>query len=74
MSRSEVDIQAVQKSLEQAARRLEVSWEPSEERAVEAPRFFAEGMQQMDLLGYPSQVKRVMQRFFDQWGEGRRMH
>jgi hypothetical protein len=40
----------------------------------EAPRFFAEGMQQMDLLGYPSRVRRVMQRFFDQWGEGRRMH
>ncbi len=40
----------------------------------DAPRFFAEGMQQMDLLGYPVHVRRVMQRFHEQWSAGRRMH
>jgi len=40
----------------------------------DAPRFFAEGMEQMDLLGYPTRVRRVMQRFHEQWSAGRRMH
>jgi hypothetical protein len=40
----------------------------------DAPRFFSEGIQQMDLLGYPHHVRRVMQRFHDQWSAGRRMH
>lgn len=33
----------------------------------EAPRFFAEGMQQMDALDYPPEVRAVMQRYYDAW-------
>lgn len=33
----------------------------------EAPRFFAEGMGQMEALDYPSEVQAVMQRYFDDW-------
>ena len=33
----------------------------------DAPRFFAEGMQQMDALNYPPHVRTVMARYFDQW-------
>jgi hypothetical protein len=40
----------------------------------DAQRFFAEGMEQMDLLGYPPQVRRVMQRYHERWSTGRRMH
>ena len=40
----------------------------------DAPRFFAEGMEQMDLQEYPPQVRRVMERYYDQWGTGRRAH
>ncbi|MGD2082956.1 MAG: hypothetical protein PVF91_08325 [Chromatiales bacterium] len=40
----------------------------------DASRFFSEGMEQMDLLDYPSHVRRVMQRYFDRWGAGQRVH
>ena len=33
----------------------------------DAPRFFAEGMQQMDALDYPAHVRAVMSRYFDRW-------
>lgn len=33
----------------------------------DAPRFFAEGMQQMDALNYPPHVRAVMSRYFDHW-------
>jgi hypothetical protein len=33
----------------------------------EAPRFFAEGMQQIDALDYPPEVRVVMQRYYDDW-------
>lgn len=33
----------------------------------DAPRFFAEGMQQMDALNYPPHVRAVMSRYFDSW-------
>ena len=40
----------------------------------DASRFFAEGMEQMELLDYPSHVRQVMQRYYDRWGGGRRVH
>lgn len=33
----------------------------------DAPQFFAEGMQQMEALNYPSRVREVMSRYFDRW-------
>lgn len=39
----------------------------------EAGRFFSEGMQQMDALNYPPQVREVMQRYFDRFAR-QRMH
>lgn len=39
----------------------------------EASRFFSEGMQQMDALNYPPQVREVMQRYFDRFTR-HRMH
>ena len=39
----------------------------------DAARFFAEGMQQMDALSYPSHVRAVMSRYFDDWTR-RTMH
>ena len=38
-------------------------------RAVpdEAPDFFREGMQQMDALGYPDEVREVMSRYYADW-------
>ncbi len=39
----------------------------------EAPGFFAEGMQQMEALYYPPQVRAVMSRYFDHWTRPR-MH
>lgn len=33
----------------------------------DAPRFFAEGMQQMDALNYPAHVRAIMSRYFDRW-------
>ncbi|MDH5649272.1 MAG: hypothetical protein OEY67_06415 [Gammaproteobacteria bacterium] len=39
----------------------------------EASRFFSEGMQQMDALNYPPQVREIMQRYFDRFTR-HRMH
>ena len=39
----------------------------------DAPRFFAEGMQQMSALNYPPQVRAIMSRYFDSWTR-RTMH
>jgi hypothetical protein len=33
----------------------------------DAPQFFAEGMQQMEALNYPPQVREIMSRYFDRW-------
>jgi len=33
----------------------------------EAPRFFTEGMEQMDIVGYPQQVRRVMEQYHKEW-------
>jgi hypothetical protein len=39
-----------------------------------APYFFREGMGQMEALNYPTQVREVMQRYFDKWCSGQRLH
>ncbi|WP_373507692.1 hypothetical protein [Thiocapsa sp.] len=39
-----------------------------------APYFFREGMGQMAALDYPPHVREVMQRYFDQWCSGQRLH
>lgn len=40
----------------------------------EAPRFFAEGMQQMEALDYPPQVRRVMEKYHRRWSLNRVLH
>jgi len=40
----------------------------------EAPRFFTEGMQQMDALNYPEPVRRVMEKYHRQWTVNRALH
>ncbi len=40
----------------------------------DAPRFFSEGMEQMDLLNYPPHVREVMDRFFRKWSVNRALH
>jgi hypothetical protein len=40
----------------------------------EAPGFFRQGMQQMDAIGYPPQVRAVVKRWFDMWGSGATRH
>jgi hypothetical protein len=40
----------------------------------EAPGFFRQGMQQMDALDYPPQVRAVVKRWFDMWGSGATRH
>lgn len=39
-----------------------------------APHFFREGMGQMEALNYPGHVREVMQRYFDTWCSGQRLH
>ncbi|RKT46961.1 hypothetical protein [Thiocapsa rosea] len=39
-----------------------------------APHFFREGMGEMESLHYPAQVREVMQRYFDTWCSGQRLH
>ncbi|MFB1489423.1 MULTISPECIES: hypothetical protein [unclassified Thiocapsa] len=39
-----------------------------------APYFFREGMGQMEALNYPAHVREVMQRYFDTWCSGQRLH
>jgi hypothetical protein len=40
----------------------------------EAPDFFREGMGQMETLDYPPQAREVMQRYFETWCSGQRLH
>ncbi len=40
----------------------------------DAPDFFREGMGQMEALNYPPQVREIMQRYFDRWCTGQRLH
>jgi hypothetical protein len=40
----------------------------------DAPRFFAAGMQQMEALNYPAQVRAVMERYHRQWTDKRTLH
>ena len=40
----------------------------------DAPDFFREGMGQMEALNYPVHVREVMQRYFDRWCTGQRLH
>lgn len=40
----------------------------------DAPRFFSEGMEQMDLLNYPPHVREVMDRFYRKWSVNRSLH
>jgi hypothetical protein len=40
----------------------------------DAPRFFSEGMQQMDALDYPEHVRKVMQKYHRQWNANRSLH
>lgn len=40
----------------------------------DAPDFFREGMEQMDALNYPTQVRTLMQRYYAQWSGKRVLH
>ena len=40
----------------------------------DAAQFFREGMQQMDALNYPEQVRKVMQKYHRQWTMNRSLH
>ncbi len=40
----------------------------------DAPQFFSQGMEQMDLLNYPSHVREVMDKYYQQWSVKRSLH
>ena len=40
----------------------------------EAPQFFSQGMEQMDLLKYPSSVREIMDRYYRKWSLNRSLH
>ncbi len=40
----------------------------------DASKFFSEGMEQMDLLNYPSHVREVMDRYYRKWSIDRTLH
>ncbi len=40
----------------------------------EAPRFFEEGMQQMELLNYPQVVRQVVEKYYNLWSIPRTLH
>ena len=40
----------------------------------DAPKFFSEGMEQMDLLNYPPHVREVMDRYYRKWSIDRTLH
>jgi hypothetical protein len=40
----------------------------------DAPRFFTEGMQQMEALNYPEPVREVMEKYHRQWTVNRALH
>lgn len=45
-----------------------------EQLPEDAPGFFAQGMEQMDLLNYPSHVRDVMSRYYRNWSVNRSLH
>ncbi|MEW8030324.1 MAG: hypothetical protein AB2806_21630 [Candidatus Thiodiazotropha sp.] len=40
----------------------------------QAPSFFREGMEQMDILNYPQQVREVVEKYYNLWGQPRTLH
>ncbi len=46
----------------------------AEQLPEQAPLFFREGMGQMEALDYPPHVREVMQRYYDRWCSGQRLH
>ncbi|MEW7995298.1 MAG: hypothetical protein G8D81_04115 [gamma proteobacterium symbiont of Clathrolucina costata] len=40
----------------------------------QAPNFFREGMEQMDALNYPQQVREVVEKYYNLWGQPRTLH
>jgi hypothetical protein len=40
----------------------------------DAPSFFREGMEQMNALDYPEQVRAVMARYYQRWCVPERLH
>ena len=46
----------------------------TEKLPEDAPRFFTEGMQQMDALNYPEPVRKVMARYHRRWTVNRALH
>jgi hypothetical protein len=40
----------------------------------DARAFFREGMEQMDIVGYPDHVRAIMSRYRDKWGSGDTLH
>ncbi len=46
----------------------------TEKLPEDAPRFFTEGMQQMDALNYPEHVRKVMEKYHRQWTRNRALH
>ncbi|HKJ10081.1 MAG TPA: hypothetical protein VKA76_13425 [Gammaproteobacteria bacterium] len=40
----------------------------------DAPEFFDQGMKQMDAVGYPAPVRKVMERYHEQWSRRGAMH
>ena len=41
---------------------------------TDAPRFFTEGMQQIDALNYPDHVREVMEKYHRKWNVDRSLH
>ncbi|MEW8137112.1 MAG: hypothetical protein AB2761_08585 [Candidatus Thiodiazotropha endolucinida] len=40
----------------------------------QAPDFFREGMEQMDALNYPQQVREAVEKYYNLWGQPRTLH
>ena len=40
----------------------------------DAREFFREGMQQMDIVGYPEEVREVVEKYDQMWGSGDTLH
>lgn len=40
----------------------------------DAPAFFTQGMEQMDLLNYPTPVREVMEKYYEAWSTKRALH
>lgn len=46
----------------------------TEQLPDDAPGFFSQGMEQMELLNYPPQVREVMDRYYKKWNVNRSLH